>query len=189
MLSKRLELSALSTVRCPCFFITSNEEWLTARARKHLANAHFLQKSFCKSHCGQWHRVPYTVCKRTKVMPVRYVFRISGKSSLVEALTKITLPRQDGTCTRSVTEVLTKNAPAFSCSVVLKWHRQGGSVHTEAFEELPDLPSVRDCVCRFCDDDTIFSTGNIGSIYLVPSEERLALVYQVHLFFEKLAHT
>uniref|UniRef100_A0A6A7G6G3 Uncharacterized protein n=1 Tax=Hirondellea gigas TaxID=1518452 RepID=A0A6A7G6G3_9CRUS len=71
----------------------------------------------------------------------------SGKSSLVEALTKITLPRQDGTCTRCVTDVRTKTAKAFSCSVTLRWHRKN-EIRVEPFEELSEIALVEDSVRR-----------------------------------------
>eukprot|EP01083_Nonionella_stella_P194314 716766_1 len=71
----------------------------------------------------------------------------AGKSSLVEALTRITLPRADSTCTRCPVDVRTKRARAFGCQVALRWHR-GGDVTVEKFAELSDLEKLEDTVRR-----------------------------------------
>ncbi|KAJ8090250.1 hypothetical protein PM082_018846 [Marasmius tenuissimus] len=44
----------------------------------------------------------------------------SGKSSLVEAISKITVPRDDGTCTRCPMECTTSTASTWSCDIYLR---------------------------------------------------------------------
>ncbi|KAL0066769.1 hypothetical protein AAF712_006160 [Marasmius tenuissimus] len=44
----------------------------------------------------------------------------SGKSSLIEAISKITVPRDDGTCTRCPMECTTSTASTWSCDIYLR---------------------------------------------------------------------
>ncbi|KAG8994195.1 hypothetical protein FRB94_010066 [Tulasnella sp. JGI-2019a] len=45
-----------------------------------------------------------------------------GKSSLIESMSGIKLPRDSGTCTRCPTECRLQNSPSWSCKIVLRFH-------------------------------------------------------------------
>ncbi|KZS95234.1 hypothetical protein SISNIDRAFT_543513 [Sistotremastrum niveocremeum HHB9708] len=45
-----------------------------------------------------------------------------GKSSLIESISQITLPRDRGTCTRCPIECRLQNAPQWSCEIYLRYH-------------------------------------------------------------------
>ncbi|KAG8879139.1 hypothetical protein FRB97_001919 [Tulasnella sp. 331] len=67
-----------------------------------------------------------------------------GKSSLIESMSGIKLPRDTGTCTRCPTECRLQGGPSWTCTVTLRFHVDTEDKPLPEVREVPFGPAVTD---------------------------------------------